>query len=267
MSPSLLLLAVSAHAASLESTLAGSQPLLEESLLLERLAPWCGVALATEDLTERTGERLHQLETCDVLLIPELGLLHVDAHARPSGASRRFDAATLARVEADDLALLQALGFDATELASRGSHQLAAEDKRRGHPVTVPAPRYLGTKTLVERQLDGIPVLTHRAVVSRDQDGNLQRLNASWPTIDAATVVWTSDAPEADAVAARASGERPLWSLREVIAFPEIEAGFATVGVRCLEAVHLGVGVEGDTKPLATYFLDGVPVDPREAAR
>jgi hypothetical protein len=85
--------------------------------------------------------------------------------------------------------------------------------------------------------------------------------------VDAATMVWASTSPDTDRAAAGSSRELPLWTLREVLAFPEVESGFATLGVRCLEAVHFGVGFEGDTKPIASYFFDGVPVDPREVAR
>lgn len=253
-----------ARATTLEGLTPGSQPLADESAFAERLAPWCGRVIGEEDLVAEEGERVTHLETCDLLFVPERGLVSVQSALAPRGVGRVLDDRTLDSVALDDGALLEALGFDATELSVRRSAQLAAQDKTTG---TAPmAPRYLATKTMVERVIDGLPVRGHRAVVTRDPAGNLLHLNAVWPTLDATTVVHASETLDDDARrASEVAGDRDFGT-NEVLLFPYVDEGVALAGVRCVESVFLLDGLYGDTKPSASYWVDGATVDPREVA-
>lgn len=253
-----------ALATTLESPTPGSQPLADEAAFAERLAPWCGRVIGEEDLVAEEGERVTHLETCDLLFVPERGLVSVQSALASRGVGSVLDDGARDSMALDDAALLEALGFDVSEMSVRRSAQLASQEKSLGTAPT--SPRYLATKTMVERVVDGIAVRGHRAVVTRDPAGNLLHLNAVWPTLDATTVVHASETLTDDARrAVEIAGDRE-FDTTEVLVFPYVDEGVALAGVRCVESVILPDGLYGDTKPSARYWVDGAMVDPREIA-
>ncbi len=220
--------------------------------------------IGEEDLIEEEGERITHLETCDLLFVPERGLVSVQSALAPRGVGGVLDDGARDSIALDDAALLETLGFDASEMSVRRSAQLASQEKSLGTAPTTP--RYLATKTMVERVVDGIAVRGHRAVVTRDPAGNLLHLNAVWPTLDATTVVHASETLTDDARrAVEIAGDREFGTT-EVLIFPYVDEGVALAGVRCIESVILLDGLYGDTKPSARYWVDGATVDPREVA-
>jgi hypothetical protein len=228
---------------------------------VERLAPFCGATVA---VAQEVDASVFQTEGCDIVLIPEFGLLSVQVLQDPSGESVKFDSAELDRRTLLDVDLLEALGFDPAEFSAVGTSQLGVQDKDVGAGGVMPAPRYLASKTLIERRFDGLSVLGNRAVVTRDQDGNLLKINAAWPVFDETTILSVSDSTVADAAGAASLTRNEVVSSEPVLVIGTIVNSVVTTGVVCVEAVQLMDGPNGSVKPSARYYVDGRDVDPRE---
>ena len=105
------------------------------------------------------------------------GALLITRTDEPPLAPKTVD---IPRLERESVARLQRLGIPSTEIGAVATRRLFSADND-GRAVDAPTlQRY---KTFVRRELNGIPVEGHRAVVTHGPGGDFVRANMLWPAI------------------------------------------------------------------------------------
>lgn len=248
-----------ALAASFEGVVVGSQPLASEADLLLALEPHCGTVLGT---TSEDATATYTLGVCDLMIDRDRGRFQVLVLGDAEGASEKLSSSELDSRTLTDIDLLESLGFDVSEFTNASTGQLAAEDRdeatgRRGPP------RYLASKTLIERRVAGFNVPENRVVVTRDQAGNLRKIIAAWPTFDESTVLTVSSSLTEDVALAQTRTSDDVISAALIMIIGDTIEGAVNHAVVCVEVIRHVEGPEDRLKPTARYFLDGDQIDPR----
>jgi hypothetical protein len=255
-----LLLAPPGTLAEDDRLVPGAQPLAEGGLgLIERLASECGRVLGSS--AEAPEAVRYSMESCDVVVDSLRGVLHVERFSDAGGwAELRLDSAEVAARQSADLSVLVGLGFDEVEFGSVRTLELAVRDRDEGTGA-VGGPRYLGTKTVVARELSGVPVLGNRVVVSRDAEGAIIRITAAWPELDAGMSVLESSTVGWTGTEASSLTNSTIQEVRPVLILREPRGGTVTDAWLCTEVTRLIDAEEGE-RPSTFYVLDGQIFDP-----
>lgn len=241
---------------------AGGAPLADVSAFQSRLAAHCGPLVS--DVSDGISEHW-VFEDCEADFVSESETFQVrfdDVDEMLPATAPVADADLRAR-QSLDIALLQDLGFDATEFDDAHTAQLASESRSEGKSLGT---RYHGTKTFVDRSWDGAVFAGSRIVVTRSSEGDVASISGAWPSVTSSTVI-TDLRPvvtPTSSEAAAAVGIDPVAviAVRGVL----LVRGADSAGVLKAEALveviyYTEAGTEA-SRPTAAYLADDAAVDP-----
>jgi hypothetical protein len=233
----------------------GTQPLANEMALVTALTAVCGNHLRSD---AELSDALETYEECDVV-VNQSGFLvrrlldRVESRTAPLTDSEKES------VQEADLTILQSLGFDESEFDNVVTTEVGARDAVEGG---TPRPtRYIASKTFVDRSFDGYSLIGSRVVVTRNAEGALVGINATWPAVETGAVLRVTD----DALASVDDVPPDLvpGTVRQVLNI--IVPVFDDQGVLVSGTVLTEVGYSvyrNEPKTKAVYLLDGVRVNP-----
>ena len=201
--------------------------------------------------------------SCDLVMDFDRGVLHIDTLISRTWSYSPPSAKDVADRQLADLALLESIGFDVTEFGWVQTRQFAGQD-RDDASGTVGAVRHMGTKTIIDRAILGVPVLGGRVVVTRDAAGSVARITAAWPTLATDIEVEVSRTADMTDDEAGSFTSSPVLGIQQVLVLGEpVDGGVRSARV-CTEVTRLATSGDGETKPSAFYVMDGMLFVPTE---